>query len=83
MPRKEGVKSIDIPIGESAREVVKEAAGAAGYRSMADYVRDLIRRDVESRGLSFDDGLTEWGKGRKKEAAIPAPEAPKRKKKTE
>lgn len=66
MPRKEGIKSIDIPIGESAREMVKEVAGGAGYKSMADYIRDLIRRDVESRGLSFDDGLTEWGKGRKK-----------------
>lgn len=66
MPRKEGIGSIDIPIAGDAREVIKQVAADAGYKSMADYVRDLIRRDVEARGQSFDDGLSEWGRGRKK-----------------
>lgn len=66
MPRKDGVKSIDIPIGESARETVKSVAAEAGFNSMADYIRSLIRQDVESRGHSFDDGLSQWGTGRKK-----------------
>lgn len=72
MPRKEGIGSIDIPIAGDARDVVKQVAAAAGYKSMADYVRDLIRRDIESRGHSFDDGLSEWGRGRKKKDDEPA-----------
>lgn len=68
MPRKEGVTSLDVPIGELGRSQIKTAAAEAGYKSMADYVRDLIRRDIEARGLPFDDGLTEWGMGRKKKA---------------
>lgn len=66
MPRKEGVGSIDIPIGKDARELVKAVAVEAGHESMAHYIRDLIRRDIEARGKSFDDGLAEWGRGRKK-----------------
>lgn len=68
MPRKEDVRSIDIPIGEAGRETVKMVAAEAGYTSMAKYIRDLIKKDVEARGHTFDDGLDEWGRGRKKKS---------------
>jgi hypothetical protein len=66
MPRKEGVKYLPITLADEAQEQVKSVAAAAGFKSAADYVRDLIKRDMTNRGVPFDDGITQWGKGRKK-----------------
>jgi predicted ATPase with chaperone activity len=66
MPRKEGVKYLPITLADEAQEQVKSVATAAGYKSAADYVRDLIKKDMTDRGIAFDDGITQWGKGRKK-----------------
>jgi hypothetical protein len=66
MPRAEGVKYLPITLADEAQEQVKSVAAAAGYKSAADYVRDLIKRDMSERGIPFDDGITKWGHGRSK-----------------
>ena len=68
MPRKEGVKYLPITLADEAQEQVKTVAAAAGYKSAADYVRNLIKQDMAQRGIPFEDGITKWGEGRKKKA---------------
>lgn len=69
MPRKEGVKYLPITLADEAQKLVRDVAETAGFESAAAYVRDLIKKDMATRGIEFDDGITQWGKGRKKKEA--------------
>lgn len=61
MPRKEGTKHLQVYMNEAAIEVVTAHAKERGYEIMADYLRDLIKQDMESHGKIVDFGIERGG----------------------
>ncbi len=66
MPAKSTTKHIAVYMSNQAIDVVKAIAQRKGYKAVGEYIRDLIKRDVEHEEGEIDFGLDEWGgKGRK------------------
>lgn len=55
MPRREDDSVLGMSVTHEERERVKDAAKAKGYKSVSDYMRDLLRRD----GVELED--RQWG----------------------
>lgn len=53
MPRKEGKKAVHISVTESELERVNQAAKQRGFKVTADYLRDLIEKDMAAHGEDF------------------------------
>ena len=52
--RKEDMKPIHILVREGEREVISEFATSKGYKTAADYIRELIEKDMRSEGREID-----------------------------
>ena len=51
-PRKrKGVRTVGAQIPEEMYKILEEHIIGKAYVSASDYIRDLIRRDLEARGL--------------------------------
>ena len=56
MKSKKDTKTIPVStrITKSMHNAVLRLVGADSHLNVADYLRDLIRRDLENRGVSFE-----------------------------
>jgi len=63
MARKEGMESMHILVSEAGKEKIKAAAKRRGSRSYADYIRDLIKRDMLIHHEEPPEDV-EWGGNR-------------------
>lgn len=61
MPPKASTKAIAVYMAAEAIETMKKVSQQKGYKSLGEYVRDLIRQDVEASGKTIDFGLDDWG----------------------
>lgn len=61
MPAKPTTKYIAVYMSDDAINMLKIISRRRGYKAVGEYVRDLIRRDVEDLGEKIDFGLDEWG----------------------
>jgi len=49
--KRKGVRTIGAQIPEEMYKILEEHIIGKSYISASDYIRDLIRRDLEARGL--------------------------------
>lgn len=54
-------KYLQVYMDETALETVTEHAKARGYKLMTDYLRDLIKKDIEASGKTVDFGIDRGG----------------------
>lgn len=61
MPRKISTKYVAVYMSDEAINVLKIVSRQKGYKAVGEYVRDLIKHDIEAAGEVIDFGLDEWG----------------------
>ena len=61
MPRKATTKYVAVYMSDDAINALKDISRQKGYKAVGEYVRDLIKRDIETEGGEIDFGLDEWG----------------------
>lgn len=66
MPRKEGQKNLSITMSEDELAFVHEVAKDRGHIVTADYVRELIERDIKAHGKEFNFTVNRGGDRRTK-----------------
>jgi hypothetical protein len=54
-------KYLQVYMDETAVEAVTEHAKERGYKLMTDYLRDLIKQDMEKNGKIVDFGIDRGG----------------------
>ena len=62
MPQAENVGRFTVYMSYDAIEQLTQTAKQLGYKSSGEYARELIKRDMEARGLPIDFGLDTWGR---------------------
>lgn len=84
MPQADTTGRFTVYMSRDAIDQLTKAAKELGFKSGAEYARDLIKRDMEERGQPIDFGLDTWGRTRKEDEDAPPDEKPKKgKKKTD
>jgi hypothetical protein len=61
VPRKATTKYVAVYMSDEAIDTLKTLSKQKGFKAVGEYVRDLIKRDIESEGEEIDFGLDEWG----------------------
>jgi len=61
MPAKPTTKYIAVYMGNNAINVLKALSRKKGFKAVGEYVRDLIKRDIQADGGEIDFGLDDWG----------------------
>ena len=61
MPRAQGTKHLQVYMTQEALESVNEQAREKGYKITSEYLRDLIKKDIEGDGKSIDFGVDRGG----------------------
>lgn len=61
MPRKEGSVPLHIIVSAEDRERINTFAASKGFKVTADYIRNLIEKDMQANGEEIDLAVDRGG----------------------